>query len=73
MATRFEASPRFVVIYSSDYDAPQASHEKRRKFTTWVEAHASAWELIQHIPNRHDFQGDSEEGSLSDFFVYEKL
>ena len=73
MATLFESSTQFVVIYSSNYDAPQASHEKRRKFTPWVEAHASAWKLIQHIPHRHEFQGDSEEGSLSDFFVYEKL
>ena len=67
----FNSSERFVIIYSSNYEEAQEHHEKRRRFTDWVEENASHWKLIRHIPNRYPYNG-SEEGSLSDFYIYEK-
>ncbi len=71
MERLFNSSERFVIIYSSNYDEEQKYHEKRRRFTKWVETNISHWKLMRHIPNRFPYKGN-EEGSLSDFYMYEK-
>ena len=71
----FSAATRFVVIYASNFEAPQdpqTPHVRRRAVTPWVEAHIAGWTLHEHIPNRYPFAGDPREGSRSDFFVYAK-
>jgi SAM-dependent methyltransferase len=74
----FHASCQYVIIYSSNMNSNDESvggflpHIKHRKFTDWVERQISGWELIQHIPNRYPFTGDSYTGSFSDFYIYEK-
>ena len=71
----FDSSERFVIIYSSDTDADLTGHSpyiKHRKFTKWVELHQSGWKLIEKIPNRHPYDGNAEEGSFADFFIFEK-
>lgn len=72
MERLFNSSERFVIIYSSNYEKEQEYHEKRRQFTNWVETNMSHWKLIGHIPNRFPYHSDNEEGSLSDFYIYEK-
>ena len=72
MKRLFNSSERFVIIYSSNYDKEQQYHEKRRQFTRWVETNKSDWNLIHHIPNRLPYNGNNEESSLSDFYIYEK-
>lgn len=72
MERLFASSERFVVIYSSDYDEEQHYHERRRRFSGWVERNASQWRLIRHIPNRFPYTGSPGEGSLSDFYIYER-
>jgi len=71
MERLFSSSERFVIIYSSDYDDEHIYHEKRRKFTRWVDAFALNWKLKSHIPNRFPFNGRDQTGSLSDFYIYE--
>ncbi|HEY5700613.1 MAG TPA: hypothetical protein VIT83_00820 [Gammaproteobacteria bacterium] len=76
MATLFDASTKFVIIYSSNTDAQerlQAAHVRYRKFSDWVSRHRPGWELIQHTPNRYPYSGDDLEGSFSDFYVYKKM
>jgi SAM-dependent methyltransferase len=73
MERLFNSSERFVIIYSSNYDEEQQYHEKRRQFTRWVETNISIWKLTHHIPNRFPYNGNNKEGSLSDFYIYEKL
>jgi SAM-dependent methyltransferase len=75
MRRLFDASLRFVVIYSSNFDEqdPADAHVRHRAFTPWVERNAPQWRLIDHIPNRHPFKGDPAEGSHADFFIYELL
>lgn len=72
MRDLFRAATRFVVIYSSDTDDLGAlpKHVRPRRFSPWIEAHAPAWTLAAHVPNRYPYRGDHREGSWSDFFVY---
>lgn len=73
MERLFDASERFVIIYSSDYDAPQSFHEKRRRFTDWVGENRAGWKLVRHIPNRYPYNSRDGKGSLSEFYIYEKV
>jgi hypothetical protein len=73
MQTLFDSAERMVIVYSSDFEAPQDRHERRRKFTTWVEANRPDWKLVNHIPNRYPYTGNHLEGSSADFYVYEKV
>ena len=75
MATLFQAATRFVIVYSSNRDEPtdEASmHVRHRRFTTWIDAHASDWSLKSHIPNRYPNLGDYRTGSFSDFYIYRR-
>lgn len=75
MNTLFDAANRFVVIYSSNFDSesePNAPHFRNRQFTLWIAAHRPEWQLIRHIPNRYPFNGDGQETSVSDFFIFTK-
>jgi SAM-dependent methyltransferase len=69
----FNSSERFVVIYSSNYDEYQKYHEKHRQFTRWVDFNKPDWKLINRIPNRFPYCGDNDEGSRSDFYIYENF
>ena len=75
MTTLFNASERFVIVYSSNYDSEStehAPHFRSREFTVWAAAHRPEWQLIRHIPNRYPFNGDGRETSVSDFFIFIK-
>jgi hypothetical protein len=75
MRTLFEASTRYVIIYSSNTDDNQGyegSHIRHRKFTKWIEATRPRWKLIEHIPNRYPYPGFFRTGSFADFFIYEE-
>jgi len=74
MEKLFQASTKYVVIYSSDTDQNsryQAVHVKHRKFSTWVEKNLSEWILERRIPNDYPKKLDPE-GSNSDFFIYKR-
>ena len=68
----FDSSEKYVIVYSSDFEEEQRHHEKRREFTKWVETNRPDWKLHSYIPNRYPFNGLTGEGSLSDFYIYEK-
>jgi len=75
MQRLFKASRKFVIIYSSNTDVNpnnQPPHVKHRKFTHWVEKQHPKWNLIDKIPNRYPFQGDSKTGSFADFYIYQQ-
>lgn len=71
----FGAAERFVVLYASDFDAPQdpnTPHVRRRAHSPWIAEHLPAWRLRERIPNRYPLADDPGGGSQSDFFVYER-
>ncbi|MFH1081346.1 MAG: methyltransferase domain-containing protein [Pseudomonadota bacterium] len=71
----FDSSTRFVIIYSSNTDKQerlQAAHVKHRKFSRWIEQNKSEWKLVKHIPNRYPYTGDEQQGSVADFYIYDR-
>ena len=75
MAALFDASDRYVIIYSSDSEDNsnnESAHVRHRKFTSWVHRNEQNWTLVQHLPNRYLYRGDYRTGSFADFFIYEK-
>lgn len=69
------SSNRFVVIYSSNCDSLnriEPKHIKHRRFSVWIEDNAKDWKLIDHIPNKYPYTGINDEGSFSDFYIYER-
>lgn len=74
MRRLFDASLRYVIIYSSDTDdneRHEGPHVRHRKFTRWVGDNLQQWKLVQHIPNRYPYRGDYTQGSFAEFFIYE--
>jgi O-antigen/teichoic acid export membrane protein len=75
MRRLFDASTRWVIVYSSNHDgagATEGAHVRHREFTRWVQGHRPEWTLRERIPNRFPFAGDFRLGSFSDFFVFER-
>ena len=48
----FDASSRYVCIYSSDIDQQTADpHVRHRAFTRWIEANRPGWRLVHQVAN----------------------
>jgi SAM-dependent methyltransferase len=72
MKQLFDASTKFVAIYSSNVDSgvvQGAVHVRHRCFHKWIEGRPE-WRLIRHLPNRYPFDATTGEGSFADFFFY---
>lgn len=76
MRKLFASSEKFVIIYSSNLSGQENDkvepHIRHRRFTDWVERHASEFTLIGHIPNKYPFNGDEVRSSVADFYIYQK-
>ncbi|MDX9905485.1 MAG: class I SAM-dependent methyltransferase, partial [Bacteroidales bacterium] len=72
----FQSAQKYVIIYASDFDQDGQTiyrHEKRRSFTTYVASQFPDWKLKEVIKNKFPVEKFGNQGSLSDFFIYEKL
>ncbi len=75
MILLFDTSKRFVIIYSSNTDNNanhSAQHVKHRKFSDWVADNKPEWTLLEHIPNKYPFTGDTRTSSFADFYIYSR-
>lgn len=73
MRMLFEAAKRYVIIYASDSDdnrGLEGTHVRHRKFRPWIEQNLPQWRFIEHIPNKHPYEGDYTQGSFAEFFIY---
>lgn len=72
MRSLFARSERYVVIYSSDYDAAtEATHVRHRKFTDWIAHNAPGWRVNGTVPNRFPFDPERpDDTSFSDFYFF---
>lgn len=71
----FDSSQKFVIIYSSNIDKNSiidGAHVRHRKFTDWVSRLKPEWKLVKHIPNKYPLKDSIKNGSLSDFFIYQR-
>lgn len=69
----FDASSRFVVVYSSNQDdpiEPVAAHVRHRQFSRWIDKNAPRWRLISRVPNPYPYNGNSTTTSFADFYFY---
>jgi hypothetical protein len=76
MGKLFSSSTRFVIIYSSNNDdntINRARHVKHRQFSGWIEETQPQWKLLRFIKNKYPYAGDNKKGSMSDFFIYERV
>jgi len=72
MNTLFDASTRYIVLYSSNFDSGRESlHVRHRSFTDFVENEMPRWKLLEYKRNDFPYQGDYRKGSCSDFYVFE--
>jgi SAM-dependent methyltransferase len=71
MEALFNASQKFVIIYSSNFDKFTATHEREREFTSYVQTAFPKWKLLEKIENPWPYPKHPE-GSLSDFYIYSK-
>lgn len=75
MQTLFEASERFVIIYSSNTDdnrGQEGVHVKHRQFKRWIDGNRPDWKLVKQLPNRYPYGGDYLKGSFAEFFVFKR-
>ena len=73
MSNLFNASSRYMIIYSSNHEKPSpAPHVRHWNFSRWVRQHRPDWRLVRKIANRYKFDArDSENTSGADFYIYE--
>lgn len=72
MKRLFEASSRYVAIYSTNCHETRTNrpvHEKNRKFTDWIAQHAPEFSKMKHIPSRYSEKIEHP----VDFYFFEKL
>lgn len=75
MTKLFRHSRKFVIIYSSNFDAPWPDeHVRHRKVSNWTEyAKLTEWRLICIVPNRFPYQSnDVNSTSFCDFMIFSK-
>jgi len=72
----FDASSKYVIIYSSNIDRMKdykTPHIKHRKFTNWIEKNRPSWKLIKRIPNQFPQKCNFLIGSFSEFYIYQNI
>ncbi len=75
MRILFNTSKRFIIIFSSNSDGNIdyfGTHMRQWRFTDWVDQNQPGWNLTQHIHNKYPYNKKTKEGSISDFYIYEK-
>lgn len=71
MRDLFTHATRFVIIYSSNFDAWNAAHVRHRRYVDWISANVSDFSEIAHVPNEFPFDAaDPDNTSHADFRVY---
>lgn len=72
MRSLFDYAGRFVIIYSSNkIEDSGVPHVRHRRFTDWINAHASEWEQRGFIPNRYPHNPKSpDDTSFADFYFF---
>lgn len=70
----FAHSDRYVIIYSSNFDAPwPATHVKHRNVSKFIGDNIKGWRLRCVVPNAFPYKGDDVDNtSFCDFLIYSK-
>jgi SAM-dependent methyltransferase len=69
----FKSSNKYVIIYSSNYEELQNKHERRRRFSDFIDHSFKNWKLEKVIPNKYQYDAlNRNETSSADFYFYIK-
>lgn len=71
----FGSSTRFVVVYSTNRDAPDDAglpHVRHRQFTTFVERQLQGWRLTKTEKQPRAYSGDIVASSMAEFYFFER-
>lgn len=73
MTALFDASHRWIIIYSSNtYESVPEPHIRHRRFSDWVDQNRPEWKLVREIRNKYPFdQRDPDNTSFAGFYIYE--
>ena len=68
MQLLFNASQKYVIIYSSNYDLKYESnsHMRHREFTKWISTYCDNWHLIRNIEQKYPQRTSAE------FYIYKR-
>lgn len=75
MCMLFNAAIGHVIIYSSNTaeNAPdQSPHVRHRAFSSWISVNRPEWKLQNKITNPFPYDGDGENTSFADFYIYSR-
>jgi cobalamin biosynthesis Mg chelatase CobN len=72
MTQLFDASTKFVVIYSSNEDRSWPDpHVRHRQFTRWIDSRRPHFKLMRKIPNAYPYsEDDPDNTSFADFYIF---
>lgn len=65
-----EAARRFVIVYSTNFDAPSTGHVRHREFGRWMAARQPELRLTDVIQN--PFPGEGPQESNASFWFFER-
>ena len=71
MRKLFEASSKYILIYSSNYNSRQLNHMRHRNFEDWINKNFPNVKKISFIKNKYPYDGNIIDSSVSDFYIYE--
>jgi len=73
MSDLFSSASKYVLIYSSDFDAEGNAHVRHRKFSNWVAAQKPEFQLISYEKNPFNIAQEDWKGyplSSADFYFF---
>jgi hypothetical protein len=74
MTDLFNASSKYVIIYSSNFSQGLNVHERNRKFSDWVESNQKTFNLINKMENPFPYdKNDPDNTTHADFYFYERI
>jgi len=76
MRSVFGSATRFVVVYSTNRDAPDDAglpHVRHRQFTAFVEREFPGWKLTRIEKQPRAYSGDITSSSMAEFHFFEKV
>ena len=76
MLDLFSSASRYVLIYSSNFDAVGNAHVRHRQFTNWVATHKPEFKLISYEENPFSLSGRIRKRqpiSSANFYIFQRL
>ena len=71
MKKLFNASKKWVIIYSSNYDGSGSAHVRHRQFIDWIATNGHDFSLVVTEKNPFPYSdADPDHTSLADFYIF---